>query len=293
MNLDGMILLKKPEGVTSFQALGILKKKLQTKKVGHTGTLDKFATGLLVILTGKMTKFAPFITGMDKTYQATFRFGTTTTTLDPEGDFLGEATIPQLSEIQKIIDSNFIGQISQVPPDFSAVHIGGERAYQLKLKGKEVLIPPRNINIHKFEVLDWDGKDLQVEISCSKGTYIRSIARDLGQLTNSLAYVIKLNRSVVGPFSEKNSVTGQDFSMNNLVNPYDLIFNLGRQISFVTDDSIKNIKTGKTMLSNYYLDDSPIFKNGEVALFSKEKEFIAMLEINNGIPKYLFVSSMQ
>lgn len=286
-----MILLKKPEGKTSFQALGILKKKLNTKKVGHTGTLDKFATGLLVILTGKMTKFAPFITGMDKTYQATFRFGTTTSTLDPEGEFLGSKSVPDLDIITKMINTGFKGEISQIPPDFSAVHVDGKRAYQLKLRGEEVNIPPRNINIKEFKILNWNGRDLDVEILCSKGTYIRSIARDLGKACNSLAYVTKLNRSAVGPFNISHAVNGDEFKETDLIDPYTLIVKLGRQISYVNQAGAKDIRDGKKILSNYFLDDSPRFKNGEVALFTKEKEFIAMINNIDGISKYLFVAN--
>ncbi len=291
MNKDGMILLKKPEGKTSFQALGVLKRKLNTKKVGHTGTLDKFATGLLVILTGKMTKFAPYITGMDKTYQATFRFGTTTTTLDPEGDFLGEKPLPELELIRDVISDNFTGTISQIPPDFSAVHIGGQRAYQLKLKGEEVKIPPRNITINSFDILSWDGQDLKVEISCTKGTYIRSIARDLGELTGSLAYVTTLSRSVVGPFDIKDSVTGEEFSEDNLTNPFDLISSLGRQISYVTEEAAGEIGNGKKIRSEYFTPDSPKYSDGDIALFTDKKEFVAMINNISGRSTYLFVAS--
>ncbi|MGL1892038.1 MAG: tRNA pseudouridine(55) synthase TruB [Spirochaetaceae bacterium] len=291
MNNDGMILLKKPEGITSFRALGILKRKLNTKKVGHTGTLDKFASGLLVILTGKMTKFAPYITGMDKTYQATFRFGTTTTTLDPEGDFLDEKPIPDILKIKEVINNQFTGTISQIPPDFSAVHIDGQRAYQLKLKGKEVKIPPRDITINSFNIINWDGKDLEVEISCSKGTYIRSIARDLGELTNSLAYVVKLSRSVVGPFQIDKAVTGEEFTNLNLTTPYELITNLGRQVSYVTEAGATEICTGKQIKSDFFINSSPKFENGDIALFTQDKEFIAMINNVDGRSKYLFVSN--
>lgn len=284
-----MIMLNKPEGITSFRALGVLKKKLNTKKVGHTGTLDKFASGLLVILTGKMTKFAPYITGMDKTYLATFRFGTSTTTLDPEGDFIGTAAIPSIKDIKKAIIENFVGEIVQTPPDFSAVHVGGKRAYQLKLEGKEVVIPPRNIVINNFDVIEWDGKDLKVEISCSKGTYIRSLARDLGKMCNSLAYVTELKRTVVGPFSIDNSVLGEDFTYNNLVDPYDLISGLKKNISFVTEDGARMISMGKSIKSSYYLNDSERFRNGEVALFTEDKELVAMINNIDGKSKYLFV----
>ncbi|OQY39902.1 MAG: tRNA pseudouridine(55) synthase TruB [Spirochaetaceae bacterium 4572_7] len=290
-NKDGLILLKKPEGLTSFQALGVLKKKLNTKKVGHTGTLDKFASGLLVILTGKMTKFAPYITGMDKTYQATFSFGTTTATLDPEGDFLGEAPIPSLGLIKNVISDSFSGTISQIPPDFSAVHVNGQRAYKLKLKGEKVVIPPRDITINSFDILDWDGKNLKVEISCSKGTYIRSIARDLGLKTGSLAYVSKLNRSVVGPFNSDKSVLGADFSPLDLVSPFDLISNLGRQISFISYDGARDIKQGKKFNPEFITTTSPNFQNGDVALFTEDREFVAMINLISGQPSYLFVAS--
>lgn len=290
-NHDGMILLKKPEGVTSFQALGILKRKLETKKVGHTGTLDKFATGLLVILTGKMTKFAPFITGMDKRYQATFKFGQTTSTLDPEGEIIDRGEIPTLETIKKTIGENFIGKISQIPPDFSAVHIGGKRAYQLKLSGQEVNIPPRNIEIKTFEILDWDGESLKVDIGCSKGTYIRSIARDLGKLCNSCAYVTQLHRSEVGPFSDLESVTGDDFTENNLIDPYTLISDLDRKISFVSETGKNDILNGKRVKKEYYLKDSPVYNDGEVALFDADKNFVAMISLIRGKSSFLFVSS--
>jgi len=291
MSHDGMILLKKPEGVTSFQALGILKKKLNTKKVGHTGTLDKFATGLLVILTGKMTKFAPYITGMDKTYLATFTFGTSTTTLDPEGDFIGEKPIPSIDQIKKEINKSFKGTISQIPPDFSAVHINGSRAYQLKLKGEEVKIPPREITINDFNIINWNGRDLDVEISCSKGTYIRSLARDLGVNSGSLAYVTKLERTKVGPFSIDDSVTGDLFESRNLVSPYNLITDLGRQVSYISDNAAKDIRNGKHMRDSFYLDSGEKFKSGDVALFTKDKNFVAMINVDNGKTSYLFVSN--
>ncbi len=292
INPNGMVLLKKPEGVTSFQALSILKKKLQTKKVGHTGTLDKFATGLLVILIGKMTKFAPYITGMDKTYQATFRFGTSTTTLDPEGDFLDQRPIPSLDDIKSAINKHFNGEISQIPPDFSAVHINGKRAYQIKLAGDEVIIPPRKITINNFSIIDWNGEDLIVEISCSKGTYIRSIARDLGKLTNSLAYVVQLNRSEVGPFHVNNSVLGEKFNTSNLVDPYTLISNLGRQISYVTSVGQSEISLGRNFNNSFYAVNTKIFPSGDVALFTEEKNFVAMINIFKGKTKYHFVNSV-
>jgi len=284
-----MILLNKPEGITSFQALGVLKKKLSTKKVGHTGTLDKFATGLLVILCGKMTKFAPYITGMDKTYEATFCFGKSTTTLDPEGEVMSEAQIPDINIIKEVITKNFLGEVQQIPPDFSAVHINGKRAYQLKLEGKDINIPPRTIKIHEFEIINWNGRDLQVKISCSKGTYIRSIARDLGFLCKSAAYVTKLSRTRVGGFSLDESVFGEDFKESDMFTPFQLIKKINQPYSIVNSEGERNIRQGKYFLSKFYDPESIIHPLGEVVLFNREHELVGMIKIDRDNINYLFV----
>lgn len=289
--IDGMVLLSKPEGVTSFRALGALKKTLSTKKVGHTGTLDKFATGLMVVLTGKMTKFAPYITGMDKEYEAVFRFGETTETLDPEGEVTEEAPVPTLEEIEKAVKEKFTGKIMQIPPDFSAVHIGGQRAYQLKLQGKEVKIPPREVDIQKYEILSWDGRDLKVRVACSKGTYIRSLARDLARETGSAAYVLTLHRTKVGMFTLEGALSPDDFQKENLISSYGLMHMLDNvETAYVKEAAVSRIKNGQPFKASYFTNEGYKKFQGKVGLFTETRDFLALVERKGPGYTYCFVA---
>ncbi len=196
---QGLAVCYKAPGITSFSYLGAIKRYANTRKVGHTGTLDKFATGMLIALIGPWTKLGELFTGQDKHYEAVFHFGEERSTLDPEGDIVREAEVPSLEAIEAVLPQ-FFGRIMQVPPQFSAVHVGGKRAYQQAAKGEVVEIPPREIEIYAFEIVSWETPRLRVRIHCSKGTYIRSLARDLARACDSAAYVEELHRSVVGPF---------------------------------------------------------------------------------------------
>lgn len=209
-NNDGIVFLNKPVGETSFRSLGCVKKTLGTRKVGHTGTLDKFAEGLLIVLTGRFTKLNSLITGMDKVYEAEFCFGKETDTLDPEGEIVGEAALPEESLIREKI-SLFMGDILQRPPIYSAIHINGQRAHKLARKGIEQEMPARPIKIYAFHILSYKEGLLNVKIHCSKGTYIRSLARDLGLACGSRAYVSALKRTKVGPFKLEDSLTPDEF----------------------------------------------------------------------------------
>ncbi|MEI8092941.1 MAG: tRNA pseudouridine(55) synthase TruB [Spirochaetales bacterium] len=194
-----MILLNKRPGVTSFQALYPLKREYGTV-LGHTGTLDQFAQGLLVVLTGKFTKFTPFFTDFDKVYEADFTFGRETTTLDPEGTTVSEGPVPPLESLLSYANQ-FRGVLNQVPPQYSAVHIDGKRAYQRVRDGESPEIPPRAITVHELDVVRWANPVLTLRVHCSKGTYIRSLARDWGRLAGCGAFVSRLIRHRVGPFS--------------------------------------------------------------------------------------------
>jgi tRNA pseudouridine55 synthase len=206
----GIIFLNKKPGVTSFQALGRIKKVLNTRKVGHTGTLDKFAEGLLILLTGKLTRMNALITGLDKEYEALIRFGRETDTLDPEGETVAVADPPTLKTIESALNQ-FKGDISQIPPRYSAIHIDGKRAHELARSGKDVEMPSRKITIHDLEILGFEDNDLKLRVHCSKGTYIRSLARDIGIACGSRAYVQELVRTAVGPFSLDTAVDVEHF----------------------------------------------------------------------------------
>lgn len=211
-NADGIILIAKQSGITSFSSLWQIKNALGTKKIGHTGTLDTFADGLLVALSGRLTRLAPCITGCDKEYLASILFGTETDTLDPDGIVVREASFPLFIDIQKTLPS-LRGPIMQIPPAYSALHVDGQRASDLVRKGGVVDMPARKITVHSLEIIDCvtgDGAAVQPEsrisrldlrIGCSKGTYIRSIARDLAAITGSAAHLGNLRRTRIGPFS--------------------------------------------------------------------------------------------
>ncbi len=192
-----LLLLDKPPGVTSFKALGEVKRLFS--KVGHTGTLDKFAEGLLVVLTGPFTKLNPLITPLDKTYLATIKFGEETDTLDPEGEVIAQAEIPELKEIERGVNQ-FKGTLMQTPPLYSALHVDGERAHRLVRDGVEFDLPPREVEIYSSTIVQWEKPYLTLKVHCSKGTYIRSLARDIALEVESRAHLTKLVRLGVGPY---------------------------------------------------------------------------------------------
>jgi tRNA pseudouridine55 synthase len=208
-NNSHILLIDKPSDVTSFRSLGAIKHTVD-KKVGHTGTLDKFAHGLMIVLTGSMTKLNILFSGMDKRYTAIIRFGEETETLDPEGEVVGSAPIPSLERIEKEIKEKFVGEILQAPPIYSAIHVNGKRAYQIARSGLKIEMKKRPIKIYDFEIIDFDGRDLSCSIKVSKGTYIRSIARDLALECESRGHLVSLERTEVGPFKVEDSVKADD-----------------------------------------------------------------------------------
>jgi tRNA pseudouridine55 synthase len=198
--VSGMLLLNKPPGITSFDALWTVKRALGTKKAGHTGTLDKFASGLLVVLAGRALKLSPWFTGCSKRYEAVIRFGAETDTLDPEGETVAEAPPPNRETLEAALP-RFLGDILQAPPLYSALHINGERAHKLARAGKIVEMKKRPVTIHSLELISWDPPLAHVNIHCSSGTYIRSLARDLALASGSRAHLAALKRTAVAGFS--------------------------------------------------------------------------------------------
>ena len=213
---SGIVLFAKQSGNTSFSSLSSIKKALGTSKVGHTGTLDSFADGLLVVLTGRLTRLVPHITGFDKTYLAVIAFGTETDTLDPTGTVVRTGAIPTRAQVEAVLPQ-FRGKIQQVPPVYSAIHVGGgKRASELAREGKTADIPARNITIYDLELLDFSGQYALVEVSCSKGTYIRALARDIAAACGSCAHLAALRRTRVGPFLLKDAAGANDLGTFSL-----------------------------------------------------------------------------
>lgn len=208
--VSGIVLLNKPPGITSFKSLGSVKRKAGHGKVGHAGTLDKFAEGLLIVAVGSTTKLLSLFESLQKSYRGTIELGKTTDTLDPEGDVLREAPVPDYDTIVKSLEK-FRGVIQQVPPVYSALHIDGRRASEMARKGKIPEMKAREVTISRLEILDWQPPFLTVEVDCSKGTYIRSLAGDIGVASGSAAYLSALIRTGVGPFRLEDAVDPDEF----------------------------------------------------------------------------------
>ncbi len=206
---EGLILINKPEGKTSFQAVIELRKKIGIKKIGHSGTLDKAARGLLVFCIGKTTKLLNYLIGLPKKYYCEVTFGIQTNTDDKNGEIINRYDGSIEFDTIKNLLPEFSGIIRQTPPNYSAIHVNGKRAYQLALRDKEMDLKTREVEIKSLNVVGFDGKVLKIEIECSSGTYIRSLARDLGLRSGYLAYVSHLRRDNVGDFSleEANNLT--------------------------------------------------------------------------------------
>jgi len=208
---SGLILLDKKPGITSFGALGEIKRALGTGKVGHTGTLDKFASGLLVVLVGRALKLCKWFSHCDKQYTGTIRFGIETDTLDPEGSVVAEAEIPTREKVEQAL-SQFTGDIMQEPPAFSAIHINGQRASSLARSGKTPEMKKRPISIHKLELISWNPPLADIFVHCSSGTYIRSLARDIAIAAGSRAHLCALKRTKVADFTlEEESREAENF----------------------------------------------------------------------------------
>lgn len=207
--MDGVINVNKPKEMTSFDVVAILKKILNTKKVGHTGTLDPDATGVLPICIGKATKLVEYLTSDRKKYKAAVQLGITTDTQDISGNVI-KSCFPCVSENElKAAISSFIGEIEQIPPMYSAVKIDGKKLYELAREGRTVERKPRQITIHKIDFLVYNEKSsvFEMEVDCSKGTYIRTLANDIGEKLGCGAVISELERLSSGNFNIGESYT--------------------------------------------------------------------------------------
>lgn len=204
--MEEIIFVDKPSGMSSFGAVARVRRILSQReghkiKVGHTGTLDPFATGLLILLAGKATKKAPELTKLDKVYEATIRLGATSTTGDPEGEITIVDEKPSISEEQvEETLRKFTGEIEQTPPVFSAIKINGQRAYKLARAGKAVEMPKRKVTIYKIEIIDYKSPFLKIRAHVSSGTYIRTLAEDIGRELGCGAYTTELRRTKIAQY---------------------------------------------------------------------------------------------
>ena len=211
--MTGVLLVDKPSGMTSHDVVDRVRKATGIRRVGHTGTLDPNATGLLVICLGKATRLSEHLTGLDKEYEGTMRFGMVTESYDSDGLVTEEHPVPELTipGIQEICD-RFVGQIDQLPPMVSAVKVGGERLYKIARKGEVVERTPRRVTVHEFKVLEYTAPDALIRVRCTSGTYVRALCHDVGQIIGCGAILASLRRTRVGKHSVADAIQLDDLT---------------------------------------------------------------------------------
>ncbi|HEC07804.1 MAG TPA: tRNA pseudouridine(55) synthase TruB [Thiolapillus brandeum] len=207
-NVTGILLLDKPLGITSNAALQEVKHLFKAQKAGHTGSLDPLATGLLPLCFGNATKISAFLLDADKRYRVRVRLGETTSTGDAEGEIIESHPANHITrdQVQDVL-ADFTGEISQLPPMYSAVKHNGQRLYKLARQGIEVEREARNITIYDLQLLNFDAPEFDLLVHCSKGTYVRTLAEDIGKALGVGAHVVALRRTLVGPFDEEGMVS--------------------------------------------------------------------------------------
>lgn len=218
--IDGILLIDKEEGITSYDVIRRLKYLLPRKyKIGHAGTLDPFATGLLVILIGKATKLMDTIHGLEKEYEVTAEFGYATDTQDCTGEKTNtSSTTLEISkeELEENIAKYFLEDISQLPPQYSAKKVNGKKAYDLARQGKEVELKPKNIHISKYEVIKYEWPFVTFKVVCSTGTYIRTLVNDLGEKVGTYATAVVLRRTRIGEFNVNDAISTKTINESTL-----------------------------------------------------------------------------
>ncbi len=205
--VSGVLVVDKPIGMTSHDVVQVIRRGTGIRRAGHTGTLDPRASGVLVILVGPAVRLSEYVSASDKRYQATVRLGSSTDTFDGEGRITKTSPVPNMveAELDSVLQT-FIGVIEQVPPPYSAIKVDGRKAYDMAREGEEVSLEPRKIEVYSLELLEWNSPELVVDVFCSSGTYVRSLANDLGTKLGCGAHLVGLRRTKSGRFTLRDAV---------------------------------------------------------------------------------------
>ena len=204
--ISGVLVIDKPVGMTSHDVVQAVRNGTNLRRAGHTGTLDPRASGVLVILVGPAVRLSEYVSASDKRYQAIIRLGSSTDTFDADGKFTRSDQPVNVTEVQfEEVLKTFIGEIEQTPPPYSAVKLQGRKAYEMAREGEEVEIAPRKIMVHHLEVLEWAPPEVVIDVHCSSGTYVRSLANDLGVQLGCGAYLVGLRRTKSGRFTLRDA----------------------------------------------------------------------------------------
>lgn len=241
----GLVIVDKPAGMTSHDVINVLRKQLGERRIGHAGTLDPDATGVLLVGVGYVTRLLIFLSGLDKTYTGEIVLGSSTSTLDSSGTVTAthDMSSVTIEEIRRVVAANFVGEIKQVPPMVSALKVGGVRLHELARQGIEVERSERNLMIHEFKVIEiTEPGVVRIEVRCSSGTYIRSLADDLGRALGGSAHLRNLRRTAVGTFLQSEASPLEEVVVHE---PITAVRTMSRVIA--TDEMKAMIKNGREL----------------------------------------------
>ncbi|MGL4988792.1 MAG: tRNA pseudouridine(55) synthase TruB [Cetobacterium sp.] len=280
--MEGIIVVDKPVGITSFDVIRVLRRNLKERRIGHTGTLDPLATGILVICVGKATKFAQDIEGYEKEYVADLELGFKTDTYDTEGKVLDRTENFNISnETFKEVLDTFKGDIKQVPPMYSAIKVDGKKLYELAREGVEIERKARDVSITKLDVLSFDGVKARINCTVSKGTYIRSLIYDLGEKLGTFATMTGLRRTRVGEENLERSFTLETIEKMVLENDFSFLVSVEDYFGFPRTD-IEDENDIKLFVNGQRCKKR--INEGKYTVYSKNK-FIGLGEVTNGLLK--------
>ena len=283
--MDGIIIINKPSGCTSHDIVSKIRKKLNIKKVGHTGTLDPLATGVLPILLGNATKLSKYLINHDKEYIATIKLGVKTDTADIEGIVLEKQEIPQISEKQiiEVLDS-CIGKQKQIPPMYSAIKVKGKKLYEYARNGENIEVEPRDIEIYNIKLIQYKDNNIKFKVACSKGTYIRSLCENIAQKLNTVGTMLELKRTQVGIFKIEEAAELEELLTNgineeNLITPEKLFAKRPKVI--LNQNQLKSFLNGVKLKTEN--------EDGIYRIYAETNNFIGLGEVKNRLLKRDFI----
>lgn len=288
MSVSGIINIMKPAGITSHDVVDVVRRKFKLKKVGHTGTLDPAATGVLPICVGRATKIAQYITGADKAYRAEITLGISTDTLDAEGTVLKTIDAAAITEdLFKVALSSFKGDIEQIPPMASAIKIGGKKLYELQRQGQEIERPARSVTIYDLKLVKSTGWGTAhpralLDIKCSKGTYIRTICQDIGNKLGVGAHMSSLVRTAVGNFKLAEAITLA--GLEKLTVPTDVLISVDTALDqyavvLMHHQAVKSVLSGAKLYPPGVLNMPDKLQAGQLVRLKDQQQLIALAEV--------------
>jgi tRNA pseudouridine55 synthase len=282
--MNGILLVDKPAGWTSHDVVDQIRRAAGMRKVGHTGTLDPAATGLLILCLGKATRMSEFLIGMDKVYEGTMRMGIITDSHDLDGGIVEERPVPELApaRIEEAF-ARFTGDIMQVPPMVSAVKINGERLYKKARKGEVVDRPARPVTVREFELVDYQAPDARFRVRCTRGTYARTLCYDVGEVLGCGATLAALRRTWVGPHSVAEAKPAEEFreraDVTKRIRPIESALELPEIV--VEDETREVVAAGTVLNRRDWRDECPV-ADGWVQIKSPSGELLALGNVETG-----------